>query len=55
MSEFTFLFRGNDLDALSAGRVESGGIADDAALSHWVGLARAFVDPLPPKAAKKKK
>jgi TfoX N-terminal domain len=29
--------------------VEPGGIADEAALSHWVGLARAYVDRLAPK------
>jgi hypothetical protein len=34
--------------------VEPGGLADRAALAGWIALARAFVDPLPPKAAKKK-
>jgi TfoX/Sxy family transcriptional regulator of competence genes len=34
--------------------VELDGLADAAVLSHWVGLARAYVDPLPPKAAKAK-
>ena len=34
--------------------VEPDGIADEAALSHWIGMARAYVDRLPPKTAKKK-
>jgi TfoX-like protein len=35
--------------------VEPGGIAEMAALSDWVGMARAYVDRLPPKARKKKR
>jgi len=34
--------------------VEPGGIAEAAALSHWVGMARAFVDRLPPQTGKTK-
>jgi TfoX/Sxy family transcriptional regulator of competence genes len=34
--------------------VEPPGMADRRALSHWIDLARAYVDPLPPKARKKK-
>jgi hypothetical protein len=32
--------------------IEPAGMADRPALSHWVGMARAYVDPLPPQAHK---
>jgi hypothetical protein len=35
--------------------VEPDGLADAAALTYWLGLARAFTDRLPPKAAKTKR
>jgi hypothetical protein len=35
--------------------VELDGIAKTAALSHWIGVARAYVDPLPPKKPKTKR
>jgi TfoX/Sxy family transcriptional regulator of competence genes len=35
--------------------VEPDGIAEKAALSHWLGLARAYVDGLPAKTGKKKR
>lgn len=34
--------------------VEPAGMADRPALSHWVGMARAYVDPLPPKTQARK-
>jgi len=34
--------------------VEPPGMADRRALSHWIGMARAYVDPLPPKRRKTK-
>ncbi len=34
--------------------IEMAGLADPAALSYWLGLGRAYVDPMPPKAAKTK-
>jgi len=34
--------------------VEPPGIADKRTLSRWIGIARAYVDPLPPKTRKKK-
>lgn len=35
--------------------VEPDGIAETAALSYWVGMARAYVDRLPPKTRKTKR
>jgi hypothetical protein len=34
--------------------VEPAGMADRPALSHWVDMARAYVDPLPPKVQARK-
>jgi TfoX/Sxy family transcriptional regulator of competence genes len=35
--------------------VEPDGLAEPAALLRWIAMARAVVDPLPPKAAKAKR
>jgi hypothetical protein len=34
--------------------VEPAGMADRSTLSHWIGMGRAYVEALPPKARKKK-
>jgi hypothetical protein len=35
--------------------VEPGGLARKAALSRWIGVARAYVDKLPPKKGQRKR
>jgi hypothetical protein len=35
--------------------IEQAGLTRRPALSRWIDLARSFVDPLPPKAARKRK